>query len=60
MPPASVPSVTGCSVLSLPLADADELYTGSVMGLDVLSSALELRRERWLLPTVEGSPAAEK
>lgn len=57
---SNVPSVTECSILSSARSDGDELNTGSVMELDILSSALELLRERCLLPTVEGSPAAEK
>lgn len=60
VPPASVPCVTECSILSSPPAGVDELYTGSVMGLDIFSSAPELLMERWLLPMVESSPAAEK
>lgn len=50
VPLASVPSVTEGSILSSAPTDMDELYTGSVMALDILSSALELLRERWLLP----------
>lgn len=49
MPPANVPSVTEGSSLSSAPADVDELYTGSVTGLDILS-APELPREGWLLP----------
>lgn len=50
MPLARVPSVTESSILSSAPADVDELYTGSVMGLDILFSAPELLREPWLLP----------
>lgn len=60
MPPARVPPVTESSILSSAPADVDELYMGSVMGLDILLSAPELLREPWLLPIVEGSAAAEK
>lgn len=51
MPAASVPSVTECSIPSSAPVGMDEPYVGSVMGLDSLFSALELLRERWLLPT---------
>lgn len=60
MPLGRVPAVTESSMLSLVPADMGELSMGSVMGLDVLFSAPELLRERWLLPIVEGSAAAEK